>query len=734
LTSARRELFLSAAFALWGLAIAIALASVWDQPAPAGQLPSHATRFNFDAHAPFRWWIGMMLLPILTPVVLRPIARRLAEGQRWAFGAAALTPFVALWFVIITRNVWWAILPFGAAIAICTLLRHRDLRFTRHDVVLVPVLLMTVLALNDAFTGLSIDRALVVAALLLFATRVAVALIPSPLPPGLAFVAAPVGLLLQTSFFARDQRYLGWHALAFAVVTPFLLRVFVKNARRAIAMLVFVSYPLALAAYLNATSIQTAEGKPRVNVFEDSHSLLPASEMLAGELPYRDFIPAHGLIEDGLFDYLAMQARGVSAGAMWKSRLTVGMFNAVALYALAWAITGSPHAAFLAVLLSCLTNMYTPAIRLLPPMITLALICGALRLRRLQWLRYAAIGTVICGATSLDFGFYTFVTFLVAVWRFPGPRRETLRAAAIGIAIAAVPLFAGLAFLGILDDFVRTTFLEVPSLGPVYTLSLFDPHPALARTFPEALAAVFDRNGFLYILWCVAVIFTGVTLTRGPRRRIEPLVLVAFWITLTAISYAERHHLYFAMAAAPFAIGLTWLVRRHRLAPLVSLGFLILASPTTHLGIVGWIRDARGPVEPKFVEVPEIPRARGALFLDEDAEALRGVAKYASLALGPDETWLDLTNRGIFYFLLRRDCPIRETEVAYYQSEARQREVIRRLESDPRIVAVLVPGPKNRYTVDAILNQDRVPLVWQYVQEHFVPDFAEGDVVMWRRK
>ncbi|HYR28565.1 MAG TPA: hypothetical protein VEU30_08870 [Thermoanaerobaculia bacterium] len=734
MTSARRELFLSAAFALWGLAIAIALASVWDQPAPAGQLPSHATRFNFDAHAPFRWWIGMMLLPIVTPLVLRPVSRRLAQGQRWAFGAAALTPLVALWFVIITRDPWWAILPFAAVIATCTLLRHRDLRFTRHDVVLVPVLLMTVLAVNDAFTSLSIDRTLVLAALLVFATRVAVALIPSPLPPALAFVAAPVGLLLQTSFFARDQRYFGWHALTFAVITPLLLRVFVKNARRAIAMLVFVSYPLALAAYLNATSIQTAEGKPRVNVFEDSHSLLPASEMLAGELPYRDFIPAHGLIEDGLFDYLAMQARGVSVGAMWKSRLTLGMFNAVALYALAWAVTGSPHAAFLAVLLACLTNMYTPAIRLLPPMITLALICGALRLRRLQWLRYAAIGTVACGATSLDFGFYTFVTFLIAVWRFPGPRRETLRAAATGLAIAAVPFFAGLAFLGILDDFFRTTFLEVPALGPVYTLSMFDPHPALARTFPEVLAAVFDRNGFLYILWCVAVIFTGVTLTRRPRRRIEPLVLVAFWITLTAISYAERHHLYFAMAAAPFAIGLVWLVRRHRLAPLFILGFLILAAPTTHIGVVGWIRDARGPVEPKFVEVPEIPRARGALFLDEDAEALRGVARYASLALGPDETWLDLTNRGIFYFLLRRDCPIREAEVAYYQSEERQREVIRRLETDPRIVAVLVPGPKNRYTVDAILNQDRVPLVWAYVQEHFAPDFAEGDVVMWRRR
>ena len=734
MTSARRERFLSAAFAIWGLAIAISLASVWDRPAPPGQLPSLGTRLNFDAHGPFRWWLGMMLLPIVVPLLLRPVTRRLLDAKPWAFAIAALTPLVALWFVLITRSPLWAIVPFGAVITACTLLRHRELAFTRHDVVLVPVVLMTTLGINDAFPDLAIDRGLVLAALLVFAVRVLVAFIPSPLPPALAFVAAPLGLVMQTSFFARDQRYFGWHALAFAVMTPLVLRFLLKNGRRAMAVLVFAAYPLALAAYINATSISTAEGKARVDVFEDSHALLPASEMLAGEVPYRDFIPTHGLIEDGLFDYLVLQARGASIGAAWKARLAVGMLSAAALYALAWAITGSPHAAFLAVLLAVLTNMFTPAIRLLPPIATLALMCGAVRLRRLQWLRYAALGTVVCGAMSIDFGAYTFLTLLVAIVRFPGDRVKTLRAAAMGIAIGVVPLFGGFAVLGILDDFFRTTFFELLSLGPVYTLTMFAVPAGVARSFPEALAAVFDRNGVLYIVWVAAVVFAGVTITRRPRRRIEPLVLTAVWITLTSISYAERHHLYFAMAAAPFLIGLTWLVRRHRHAPLFLLGFLILAAPTTHLGVVAWIRDQRGPVDPNLVEVPGIARARGALFLPHDAAAIHSVAKYASLALGPDETWLDLSNRGLFYFLLRRDCPIREPEVAFYETEKRQREIIRRLDTDPRIRAVLLPGPGGSYTVDRVPNEERVPLVWQYVQTHFAPDFEEGEVVMWRRK
>jgi hypothetical protein len=729
---------LSAAFAIWGLAIAISLVSVWSQPAPPGQLPGLATHIGFDAQGPFRWMAGMIALPILVPLLLRPVARRLAEAMPWARNTALITPLVALWFVLIARVPSWAVIPFGAVIAVCTILRRRDMVFTRRDIVLLPVLLAVVVSLNDIATTLSMERLFVVGALIVFLLRLAITLIPSSLPPALAFVAAPLGLVLQTNFFARDQRYFGWHALAVAVITPFVLRFVLRNARHAMAMLVFVTYPLSLAAYMNAASLQTAEGKPRVSVFEESHSLLPASEMLAGELPYRDIIPPHGLIQDGLLDYLIMKARGATVGNTWKTRLALGLLNGTAMYALTWAMTGSAEAAFLSVLLAALTNWFTPVIRWLPVMVTLALICGAVRLRRRKWLLYAATGTVLCGATSIDFGAYTFLTFLVAVWRFPGDRSKTLRSAAIGIAIGVVPLFSGLAVLGIFDDFVRTTFIELPSLAPVYALTIFQPPEILAkaRWFPEVLVGLFDRTGFLYLIWCVAVVFAGTMLIRRPRRRFEPMVLIAVWITIAAISYAERHHLYYAMAAAPFAVAATWfaLRRRSALAPAMIVGLIVLAAPTTHLGILAWIRDSRGPVDQGWVEVPEIPRARGALFLHEDAAALRGVQKYVSLALAPGETWLDLTNRGIFYFFLRRDCPIRQPEVAFYETAEGQRQVISRLENDRRIRAVLVPGFTDRYTVDGVPNQQRVPLVWQYIQVHFELDFEEGDVVMWRRK
>ncbi|HWW60418.1 MAG TPA: hypothetical protein VN181_03530, partial [Thermoanaerobaculia bacterium] len=103
--------------------------------------------------------------------------------------------------------------------------------------------------------------------------------------------------------------------------------------------------------------------------------------------------------------------------------------------------------------------------------------------------------------------------------------------------------------------------------------------------------------------------------------------------------------------------------------------------------------------------------------------------------LKPDETFFDFTNRGLLYFLLDRDCPIRQYEVAFYETEEKQREVITRLQRDPRVVMAIVPAAGNDGTsVDDVANTLRAPLVWKYLQENFEPATREGDVVIWRRR
>lgn len=735
--SDHRETLLTAAFAVWGLAIAIGMVAIWDRPAPPDQLPGFASRYGFDAHGPFRWIAGLMLLPILVPLAMRPIARRLATAQAWARNAVLVAPLVTLWLVTVHRTVSWTIVPCAIVIAVCTLLRDRDLAFTRRDAVLVAAFLPALLGVRDIEVGLDGDAEIYVAALLLFAIRVAVALIPSPLPPALAFIAAPFGLVLQTGFFARDQRYFGWHALAIVVITPFVLRVFLRNARMATRILVLLVYPLTLYSYANALSLSTAEGKPRIDFFEDGHALQPASEYLRGELPYRDTLPAHGLIEDGLFDVAAMKISGVTLGARTKTRIVVGSLVAIALYAVAFAATGSAEAAFFAVFLALMTGVWRGSIRFLPALIVLALLAAAVRGRRPRLFAYAGCFVVIAGLTSLDFAAYAFVALVVAAAR---SGRLAMKHAAIGIAAATVPLFITFAAFGILDDFLRGTFIETLSAGPAYTMNFFTPPPAMQQVaaFPDVLAVLLNRDAFPYIFWCLAAIFAGVMLTRRASRRIEPLVIVAVFIVATAISYAERHHLYFGMLAAVLVVALILhLVRRRHItmATLAIVATIALAGPTTHMGVIGWMRRGRGPMGPGFSELAHIPRARGAWIHESDAKVIESVRKYLALALRPDETFFDFTNSGLLYFVFNRDCPIREYEVAFYETEERQREVIRQLEANPKVRAALIPSnPHGRFTIDGVPNAERAPLVWSYLQANFQPDFEEGDVVFWRRK
>ena len=724
--ASRGELVLSAAFALWGLAIAISLITVFERPAPAGQTMGLAKMSNIDAHGPMRWMFALMLLPVLVPLVLRPAGRVIVAA--WARNALVAASLATLWLVSIRQSWVLAVVPFATVLAIALAVR-RPMRFTRRDFVLVPVFLTTLVALVDLFPKTSVFDLVPYAALLVLALRIAIGWrTDNPVCPALAFLAAPLGLVLQTGFFARDQRYFGWHALALVVVTPFVLRFVLRDRRRAVLALTMVIYPLSLYAYWNAMSRITAEGKPKANYFEDGHALLPASEYLRGERAYRDILPAHGLLEDGFLDYLVFQTGDVTIGRTLKTRDVVGTLMAVALYFLAWAVVGSAEGALLAVFLSIMMGVFTPAIRMLPAIATLALIAGAVRWRRPRWLAYAAFGCVVCGVTSLDFAAYTFVVLLVAGWRLAV---GGWRFIAIGLAAGVVPLFLSFAFLGILDDFFVGTFREVLGVGPAYTLGFFVPPEALQarRFFPEVLSLVLERRIFEYLFWPAMAVFVGVTVTRRWPRRFEPLVLIAVWGVLTGISYAERFHLYFGAIAALLLAA--WIARTRSLVLLAAA--VILANPTTHLAVIGVNRLTRAP-DPEWVQVRDVPRARGVYWHTRDAAAIASVKKYLALSLKPDETFLDFANSGILYFLFRRDCPIRQYEVAFFQSEEAQREVIRILEENPKIRAVLVTRtPAGKNTVD-VPNAWRAPLVQQYIETHFEPDFEEGEIAFWRRR
>jgi hypothetical protein len=114
--------------------------------------------------------------------------------------------------------------------------------------------------------------------------------------------------------------------------------------------------------------------------------------------------------------------------------------------------------------------------------------------------------------------------------------------------------------------------------------------------------------------------------------------------------------------------------------------------------------------------------------------AVHAVKHYAETHLAHDETFFDFTNRGLLFFLLDRDNPIRYSEVGFYSRDKQQWRVIRALRDNPKVKAALMPSVYGGQAVDNVPNERRAPLVYQWLQENFEPHVQEGDVVIWRRK
>ena len=248
-------------------------------------------------------------------------------------------------------------------------------------------------------------------------------------------------------------------------------------------------------------------------------------------------------------------------------------------------------------------------------------------------------------------------------------------------------------------------------------------------------------NTLIQFVIVAFVIFLMVKAINNLRRQEAeaPAAVLAF-VVVTAISYAEWNNLYFQYVAPIVLVTTAYLLSRSRraasaLAAAAVIGVALIAfQPTHYLIVLSMLRSAKGPMSPDLVTVSNPPRAAGALYRHRDAETARIVSDYVNRTLAPDETFFDFTNRGALYFLLDRDVPIRQVEVTFYESEERQREVIARLAANPKIRLALVPAPGDRSVmVDGISNEERAPMVWAYLREHFTPAFEHDGVVFWGR-
>ena len=253
-----------------------------------------------------------------------------------------------------------------------------------------------------------------------------------------------------------------------------------------------------------------------MNIFEDGHSLLPASEYFRGELPYRDIVPGHGLVSDGLLAFVQLRVFGDDVGGLKRGEKVCGALFWPGFYAIGYAATGSPAFALGGLLFSFFAMPQYQNPRAIVALWLLALALYASRSkRRVAWLAFgAAVPLGLC--VAVEFTFYSACAGAVALWVARGRRLVHLGWMAFGAAASSAAIALCFLALGILPGFLRTTFLYVPSLLPVYAQGL----PALHRPRGGAaqwLALFGDETALLYGFTAVSLVLLGAYLPQAPR-------------------------------------------------------------------------------------------------------------------------------------------------------------------------------------------------------------------------
>jgi hypothetical protein len=737
-----RAVVLTVSAAVWGMGVAVAAMPLLRRPAPPGQLPGWATANGIDAAGPFRATLLLIALPFLFALAGPFLARLFdpARAERWAYVTAIAGLLGGAWLTRIPATLLETALIPAAIVLVAAILRGFDARFSRRDVLLIPTIFPVYFALLD-LTPKELTI-LPVAVLLVLATRLAAARITTE--PSQAFALAPLAMVFQSIYVDSATRHSGWPPLLFALLSPLVLAALFRGqgermqriVRRVVGWAIF---PLAILLYLGTLWNPGGQTAHSIDFFEHGHSLTPASEMMRGELPFRDFVPGHGLGEDGLVDLVAMKVKGETAGDILEARLLFSTFNAVAIYAAATAATGSPELGYLSALLATTMIGSGPTFtRSVFAYLAIAFLVAAIRRRDRRLFAGAGVMTAAQILHSIDFGFFTLVTLTVSIflasrsWRGRGV--ASLWSAA-GLAVVGIPVAIVFGAFGILDDFLRVTLLETPPLAAAYTTGFPDLTGVVPKpwSFPEVLGALLQNSALPLLAWPLIVVATA-TIVPFATRRTAPLIVIGSFIAIVALSYAERKHIYFVHALPIFlvvAAALLWRAARPWSIALITV-IAIAANVTPHLGLVTMLRTAEKPLDPTRVDLWESPRARHALFTADDAQRFRFIRDWMNANLRPDETFFDFSDMSLLYFLMNRDMPVRQYEVAFYETPELQQEVIRRLETNPKVRAAVISF--NGFAVDGISGPTRAPMVWKYLQARFRPAYENNGIVIWIRK
>lgn len=742
------EAFGRASGAALGLAFALLVGRAVTWPADPDQLPGVAKASGVDPRVDiFRWAIALTL-PVILGWFGGYLGRRFPSGTLMARARSLRVPaaifglLVAL-PVVLTRDLTRALAVAAVGAGLCWVVLNGRLSLPRRGAIALPVAIAHAIVLWTLLVRPALTRGIgawtLAVALLGISLGLAWVLGRGDLERGAPFLGATVLLLPLAGWGGRPEGI----SVPAAMAGLFLPSLAMLAARRLPALArwsrrfaVFVLLPGCFTALAATYSFK---GPPIMDVFEDGHGLMPASEYLRGEVPYRDFVPGHALLGDG-----GLQVGGLALfensyrGAVLPA-LIIGAFYWLVIFLLGLAATGSPAAAFAAVALSFLAFPAYAVLRGLPSIAVTALAVYASRTRSKRAWYGSGLAASLSLLWAVEFALYSLPVLAVALWISRGDRIRALRSTVSGLATGFLAVCGLFLAFGVLGEFLETTFLYVPSLFPAYATG-----PTRLRGF-GLTAFLRDKDAFFLAFCCAAAATLGAQIGRAPAvgQRARGLLPILAWVLVACLSILERNHVEYVAVLVP--VGLVMLLRWLKGHRPWNAPRAVVAAAVLVCGLIVWrprafvpataVAVAERPGPHTFVSFPELSRGRGAFFSADDARVIRSTKGFLeSDALTPSETWFDFSSMPGLYFLFDRDCPIRYYETGFYEAAERQKEVIEDIDSNPRVKAVLMTASTWSETIDGVPNSTRAPLVAEYVRNRFQPHYERDGVQFWLRR
>jgi hypothetical protein len=462
---------------------------------------------------------------------------------------------------------------------------------------------------------------------------------------------------------------------------------------------------------------------------------------LKGMVPYVDYLPPHGLIDDDLIGLLVnLFFDGTAAPVAEASRLAFWLLGFITVIAVE-RFTGS-------IGLALITAFFLGGSRLSGLFLTLFLclwFSQGLRASPSRWLATwilcapILLLTVMPHGTILVAASVPYVLFLV--WRsFAANNRSWMKAPAVALGVLLM-----LSIVTPLPSMLLAAIRYVRENGPINQIAYGLPWAdSLGSAAPSWIFFEFARMSWIAVPLVCA--FLAHRLYSANERRIDAYmpVAVVFILSLLLIPYSMGRigpaHLSRPGLVAQFG----WVA----LIPLVAWGFMprpisrqllitviVLAGAAlgslAHVDSVSvrsFLHNANGKVAAGILTYGAsfgLPNLGVSEINPVQRDRLLRLNRALTKLLAPGETYLDLTSRSAHYFYLDKLPPVAVTAPYNMVPLAQQHRAVEQLKRKPVRVALL--------QADNVIHDGgglalRSPLLFRFVMDNYLPVWSEGFV------